>query len=258
LLTRLGFAARGLLYITISLLVIGTGRAEDPQGALNYLAQGGGKILLIVMALGLAAYALWRLADAAMDLEGHGGKGKGLRERAGAAGSGLVHLFLAWQAVRLLHGASSASSGGGTQEGAQSALQLPGGQVLLGVAALILLGVGAFQLIKAAKAYFLRKLEPSVATDNRVKWAGRLGYAARGIVFLITGYFLGRAALHEQAAEAGGMAEALRWMNGPAAIAVAIGLLMFGMFSFIEARYRRIHSVPVDEAAGKLRGQAGI
>ena len=72
MLTRLGFAARGLLYLVIAILVMTTGREEDPAGALTYLGQGGGQILLLLMTLGLLAYGLWRLSDAAFDTERHG------------------------------------------------------------------------------------------------------------------------------------------------------------------------------------------
>jgi hypothetical protein len=247
-LTRLGFAARGLLYLVIAILVIRTGRAEDPSGALQYLGEGGGRILLIVMAVGLLAYGLWRLSDAALNIEGHEQSGKGMRERVGAGASGVVHLALAWQAVRLIQG-SGGSGGDGTQQGAQSALELPGGELLLTLAGAVLIGVGIFQLVKAAKCTFLKHLEPQVANEDWVKWTGRLGYAARGLVFMISGYFLVRAGLDERAGEAGGMEQALAWLTSPWDIVTALGLLAFGLFSLVEARYRRIHDVPLGEVS---------
>jgi hypothetical protein len=244
LLTRLGFAARGLLYLVIAWLVIRTGRAEDLEGALQYVGEGGGKWLLIAMTAGFIAYGLWRLADAAMNIETHDDDKMGAIKRVGAAGSGLIYLLLAWQAIRLITsaGGSSGSGGGGTQEGTQTALNLPGGGILVVVAALILLGVGAYQLVKAAKGSFLKHLDPRVANADWAKWAGRLGYAARGIIFLITGWFLLQAGLAEQASKSGGMAEALRWLSPTTSLAVAIGLAFFGIFSLVEARYRVIHS----------------
>jgi hypothetical protein len=252
-LTRLGFAARGLLYIVIALLVITTGRAEDPSGALQYLGRGGGRILLVVMAAGLFAYSLWRLADAALNIERHGPDRKGMLERVGAAASGLVHLLLAWQAVRLIRGAAAA--GGGTQEGTRTALQLPGGGTLVVVAGLVLLGVGALQLVKSAKATFLRHLEPKIAGETWALWSGRMGYAARGLVFVISGFFIMRAGLQKEASEAGGTAEALSWLSSPMDMVVAVGLLAFGLFSLIEARFRVLHDVPVGGTIGRaVRG----
>lgn len=245
-LTRIGFAARGLLYIVIAVLVLRTGRAEDPSGALEYLGQGGGRLLLGVMAAGLFAYGLWRLADAAFNVERHNSDGKGVLERVGAGASGVVHLLLAWQAIRLIQGAASA--GNGTQDGARTALQLPGGETMVMLAGAVLLGVGVFQLTKAVKATFLRHLEPQAARQSWVQWTGRAGYAARGLVFMISGYFLVRAGFQNQASEAGGTAQALSWLTSPSDTLVAIGLLAFGLFSLVEARFRQLHDVPVDAA----------
>lgn len=244
MLTRLGFAARGLLYVVIAILVITTGRTEDPAGALQYLGQGGGKILLFILTTGLIAYGLWRLSDAAFDIERHRGGKSAIAERLGAAASALVHFFLAWQAIKLTQGVASAQEGG-AQEQASSVLQLPGGASFLLLGGLILVGVGVYQLVKAVKAGFLRHLEPHIASENWVEWTGRAGYAARGIVFLITGAFLFNAGLAEQASEAGGMDEALSWLNDPWDSIVAVGLLAFGLFSLIEARYRILRDVPV-------------
>ncbi len=245
-LTRIGFAARGLLYIVIAVLVLRTGRAEDQSGALEYLREGGGQFLLGVMAAGLAAYGIWRLSDAAFDLERHGSDRRGVFERLGAGASGVVHLFFSWQSVRLMRGV--ALSGDGTQEGAQTALQMPGGWALVIVGGIILLAVAAVQLMKAVKGSFLRYIDPSIARRPWVQWCGRAGYAARGLVFLISGYFLVRAGMEGQADEAGGMARVLAWLSSPFDVIISAGLLAFGLFTLVEARYRRLHDVPVDQA----------
>lgn len=248
LFTRLGFAARGLLYIVIAMLLLRSGRTEDPGGALDYLAEGGGRILLILMAAGFIAYGIWRLTDAVLNLERHPADNKGMRERLGAAGSGVVHLLLAWQAIRLI-GGSALASGGGTEDGAQTALGLPGGQIAVMLAGLALMGIGVFQLIKASKCDFLHHLEPRIANQDWAKWTGRLGYGARGLVFLISGYFLLQAGLDDQASKARGIEGALTWLSSPWNTLVAIGLLGFGIYCLIEARYRILHDVPVEAMA---------
>lgn len=244
-LTRIGFATRGLLYIVVAILILRTGRAEDPSGALEYLGRGGGQILLGVMAAGLLAYGIWRVADATFDIERHGSDRKGAMERAGAGVSGIVHLVLAWQAVRLMRGA--ALSGDSTHAGTQAALQLPGGWALVLLGAAVLFVLGAVQLLKAVKGSFLRYLDPAIAQQAWVQWSGRAGYAARGLVFLISGYLLVRAGMDEEARQAGGMAHALSWLTNPFDLIVGAGLLAFGLFSLVEARYRQLHDVPVDE-----------
>jgi hypothetical protein len=255
LLTRLGFAARGLLYVVIGFLVIRTGRAEDPSGALSVLAEGGGRTLLYLVTAGFLAYGLWRLSDAAFNIERHEQGSKGLMQRVGAGASGVAHLFLAWQAIRLLRGTGSGSGGGATEEGAQTALQLPGGQLMVLLAGLVLLGVGLFQLKKAYKADFLKHLEPGVASQPWARWTGQGGYAARGLVFLISGAFLTAAGFKEQAGEAGGTAEALAWLSPPWDTIVALGFILFGVYSLIEARYRVLNDVPVDGLAHKARSK---
>lgn len=250
LLTRLGFAARGLLYLVIAYLLIRIGRAESPSGALDYLADGGGKALLLAMIAGFLAYGVWRMADALFNVEQHEGGKTGLRERLGAGASGIVHLLLAWQAVRLLRG--SRSGGSGSQASAQDALSMPGGELMLVLAGAVLIGVGLFQLVKAYKCRFLRHLEARVANEPWAKWLGQAGYLARGVVFMISGYFLLRAGLHHQASEAGGFDRALAWLSDPLDVIVAAGLFGFGLYSLIEARFRVLHGVPT-EPINRLR-----
>lgn len=244
MLTRIGFAARGLLYLVIAMLVLTAGRAEDPAGALEYLGERGGQLFLLLIILGFLAYGLWRLADAAFDIERHGNDGSGLRERVGAGVSGVAHLLLAWQAIRLSRGANG-SGASDHQASAETALQLPAGGMLLTGIGVLVVALGLVQLMKAGRAKFLKDLEPQIARQPWALWIGRAGYAARGLVFLITGYFLLQAGLNEQASRAGGMAEALGWLNNPWDIIVALGLFAFGMFSLIEARFRVLHDVPV-------------
>ncbi|HVL29382.1 MAG TPA: DUF1206 domain-containing protein, partial [Sphingomicrobium sp.] len=80
-LTRVGFAARGLLYIVIALLLLRSGRSEDSSGALAELGRSGGDPLLLAMAAGFVAYGLWRFADAALNIEFHDSSARGTRER---------------------------------------------------------------------------------------------------------------------------------------------------------------------------------
>jgi hypothetical protein len=241
-LTRLGFLARGLLYIVIAVLVVGTGRTEDLTGALEYLGQGIGRGLLIGLAAGLAAYGLWRLADAAFGMEHPGGDYRSLGKRAAAAFIGAIYLYLAYKAVRVLLAGQAGTMT--AQQQADTVLDLPGGAAVLAFAAFVLALAAAVQLYKAGRCTFLKHLDDA-ARAPVTKWLGRIGYAARGAIFLTIAFMIGRAAIDEHSTEAGGMEQALDLLSGPLLYAVAGGLMLFGAFSIVEARYRRIRKPPV-------------
>jgi hypothetical protein len=250
--TRVGFAARGVMYVVIGYLALRFGQTESGEGALATLAEGSGKLLLGIMALGFAAYGVWRLSEALVDTEGHGTDAKGKAARTGGALSGVIHLGLAIVAANLAFGRGGQGGGqSGAEQGAATALALPGGTLLLLIAGAALIGVGLWQLARAAKADFLRHLDGRVAGQAWAMWLGRAGYAARGIVFVIIGWSLLQAGLSDSAAEAGGMEQALGSLSGTLLAAVALGLLLFGLFSFVEARYRRINDPNV---VARLKG----
>jgi hypothetical protein len=241
--TRAGFAARGIMYLLIAFLALWSGRSADGQEAMQLLDSGAGRLVLGVMAIGFAGYGIWRLAEAWIDSEGHGSGAKGLARRAGGVASGIVHLGLGLYAARLAMGRPGGTSG--AEDGAATTLSLPGGEVLLMVAAAGLLAAAASNLAKAVKADFLDYLDPRAARLPWVAWAGRAGHAARGVVFAITAWFCWRAAEAASAAQAGGIGEALAWLTGWPRLLVAAGLGLFGIFSLVEARYRRINDPQV-------------
>ena len=254
-LTRLGFAARGVMYILIGLLALRLGRAEDGAGILEYLASGAGRVLLALMALGFVFYALWRLSEALVDTEGHGSDAKGIAVRAGEVASGIIHLGLGAYAAKLAIDGGSGGGGDSTEQGAAATLALPGGWVLLSVAAVALVLTGAFQLVKAVRRDYLRHLDPDAARRAWVKWIGRAGYAARGIVFLLMGWSFWRAAQELRSARVQGMDEVLASLPGSLTMLIAAGLLLFGLFSLVEARYRRINDPDVLARLARKAGQ---
>ena len=135
-LTRLGFAARGFLYMLIAGLVILTGQTEDLTGALEYVGHGIGKALLAVLAVGMAGYGLWRLSDAAFGMESGHDCWKAWGKRIAAATSGCVYSWLAIKGARVL--LAKPPSGNETQQRAAQALHLWNGELALWAAAAIL------------------------------------------------------------------------------------------------------------------------
>ena len=243
-LTRVGFASRGIMYLIIGYLALRSGRTEDGSGALAYLASGSGRALLVLMSLGFFAYGIWRLSEAIADSEAHGSTAKGIAVRIGGAVSGFLHFGLGLLALKLGLGSGGGGSGG-AQAGASTALSLPGGTLMLIMASLAIAATGAYQLVKVLKGGFLRHLSIEAQRKSWVTWMGRSGYAARGIVFLLIAWLLFEAARTSNAAQAGGMAEALSSLPHKLETLVAAGLFLFGLFSLVEARYRQINDPKV-------------
>ncbi|MET0375726.1 MAG: DUF1206 domain-containing protein, partial [Rhizorhabdus sp.] len=100
---------------------------------------------------------------------------------------------------------------------------------------------------------FLKHLDRRVADEAWVAWTGRAGYAARGLVFMIVGWFLWNAARHASAAEAAGTGQAMAALPEGLRILVAAGFMLFGVFSIVEARYRKINDPDVLSRLKRLR-----
>ncbi|HEV2867350.1 MAG TPA: DUF1206 domain-containing protein, partial [Allosphingosinicella sp.] len=191
--------------------------------------------------------------EAWVDTSNYGKKAKGIGIRFAGAVAGLVYLGLGLAAASHLVG-NGGSGGGAPEKGAATALSLPGGQMILLIAAAGLLLAGVQQGRKAWKLDFLRHLEPRAAGSPRVAWIGRTGFAARGVVFLTAAWLMLRSALDRSSQEAGGIGDALQSMDETVQMAVAAGLVLFGLFSLVEAWFRRIRDPQVLE---RLRAAVG-
>jgi hypothetical protein len=239
--TRLGFAARGLMYGSIGWLAIVSGRTEDAKGILGYLEHKAGAVLVAIMAAGFFSYAAWRFFEAWLDTENHGRDAKGVAVRLGGAGSGLIHLSLGIGAVLAAFRARG-GGGDGPEQGAAMALSVPGGEWLLYLAAAVAAGAAVQQFRKAWKLKFLRHFKPEAAKRAWIGWLGRVGYAARGCVFLVIGWLLFGAAQTHRSGVAGGIDDALGSLPRPVQLAIAAGVLLFGLFSLTEAVYRKVEA----------------
>ena len=248
-LARFGFVTRGLLYIAIAWLVIANGRTEDLTGVMEYLGDGLGRGLMIFLVAGMTGYGLWRVSDAAFGMDSGRHHPKAWRRRVAAGCSGIIYLYLAYKALRIMLGDHFGKSS--AHENAAAALHLPAGVLALAIAAAVLAGAGLVQLWKAGSCSFLHHLDEA-AHQPWAKWLGRIGYAARGVIFLTVGWLLAKAALDHSAARAGGLEEALDALRGPLEVPVAAGLALFGCYSLVEARYRSIHRPPTEHVKRKV------
>ena len=250
-LARLGYGAKAVLYGTIGLLAAGAalgdgrGKATDTRGALRVvLGAPFGRHVLLAIAAGLAGYALWRLIEALADPEQRGTSAKALAVRIGFAVRALAHGALAVAAFRLATG--NAEGRGGPDRWTAWLFGLPGGAALVWAGAAAVAGYGAYQLYRAWKAKLGRHLAISrlpAGTARGIVGVSRFGIGARGVVFGLIGYFLARAASRHDPAAAGGVRESLLVLAGVgqwALAATALGLLAYGVYQLVEARYRRI------------------
>ena len=252
-LARVGYAAKGLVYLLIGGLAaraaLGAGgRTTDSGGALQSLGDGaGGKLLLALVAAGLLGYALWRVIAAATDAEAKGDSAKGIAQRLAGAGRGLLYVGLALQALRLLRG-GGAEGGSQAEDWTARLMAAPAGRWLVAAVGLGVIGYALYQLYRAYASKVRKHLDLSTlgADGQRLVVAlGRFGIGARGVVFLVIGWFLVRAARQSDASEASGVGEALRTLaaqsHGKWVLAVTgLGFVAYGLYQFANARYRRI------------------
>jgi uncharacterized protein DUF1206 len=250
--SRAGFVARAAIYLIIGVLALELalgvgGKATNQQGALDTIArQPFGKVLLILVAIGLAGYATWRLIRAAL---GHGPEGSDSgMERVAALASGIIYAGLCAIAIEILLGSRGGSGSGQTHKTAGGVLGWPAGTWLVGLAGVILIGVGLFQGYRAFTRDFLEDAkveEMSPRVRDGYSWIGSFGYAARMVVFCIVGAFLIKAAVDFDPNKAVGLDGALAKVAGQSyghllLGIVAAGLIAFGVYSLADARYRRI------------------
>ena len=255
-LARMGYAAKGIVYLIIGGIAaraaFGSGeRVQGSQGAMRtILEQPFGKLLLGLVALGLAGYALWRFVQAGLDPEHKGTDAGGAAKRAGYAISGVIHAGLALAALRMVtgRGGGSGGDGGSAVHWTATLMRQPMGRWLVAAVGLGIVGYGLYALYRAYAVKLSKQLDLSRMSPAAREWAvrsGRAGIAARGVVFAIMGFFLLLAALHSNPAEARGLDGALRALQeqayGPWLLGlVALGLVGYGIYQLVEARYRRI------------------
>jgi hypothetical protein len=250
-LARAGFVARGLVYAIIGVLALRLalgdgGKITNQQGALHTVAhQSFGKFLLILVAIGLGGYSLWRLLRAAL---GHGPEGSDSGfVRVAAAASGLVYGAMCVLAVEILAG-SSGGNAGNAKKTTAGVFAWPGGAWIVGIAGAVMIGVALYQGYRGITKKFLDDSKTEQMGPRMKEWIGRIGtvgHLARMIVFGLVGIFLIKAAVDSRSRDAvgldGALAKLLHRTYGSYALGiVAAGLIAFALYSLSDARYRRI------------------
>ena len=249
---RLGLGARGVLYIVLGILTfrVAFGHSGDQasqKGALQEIAaQPGGQVLVWIVAIGLIGYSLWRLASAALGPVADP-VATDAKQRVKALAEGIGYGAVAIIAVKVATGSGSSSSGGGQKQTA-TVLSWPGGQFLVGLAGLVIIGVGLFFVVDGVKADFTKELKlggMSPTARKAVIALGRFGRIAQGVVFGIIGLLVVVAAVQYDPNKAKGLDGALRTLAGQPfgkwlLAIVALGFLAYGVYGLAEAKLRRV------------------
>ena len=250
-LVRVGYFSRAILYSVLGLIAL-TSAQQIAQGT-NGIFQAienypAGTIILWIMVIGLTAYALFRFCSPLFDIENNGSDKKGWAKRIGHAGSGIGHLALAYSAYKFAS-SDSGGSGGSAQEAASGILSVDFGGTALGVLGIIFFIVAVFQVKKGISGEFMHRISGQAPPATR--WLGGAGFLARAVVYAVIGWSLFKAGfLSASAEQVKTLGDAVASLAGEGFIftLTAIGLLLFGIFSLILARYRIIPEL--DKNAG--------
>jgi hypothetical protein len=246
-LARTGLVARAVVYLVMGwlALLVAQGSTEhiDQRGALTeVIAAPFGSLLVLLLALGFLAYAVWRLLEA---LTGPAGEPDSAGARLRSAARGVVYLVLAGTALSVLSGARSAQAG--QQKGiAAEVMSHAGGRWVVGLVGLVVVAVGLVMVVEGWSSKFMRYFGYLPPGSRRwIVLLGRVGTVARGLVFAVTGALVVQAAVTADPGKAGGVDTALKSLLaaplGPALVALlGVGLIVFGVYALAEARWRRV------------------
>lgn len=243
-----GLITKGLIYLLLGIFVLlqafnVSSGDNDKTGVLREMEKTfAGRWLLPFLVLGLVCYSIWRTVEAYKSARNKKW-GKALRYFF----SGWVYLLLAYSAATVFFHTSKSNEDSERQL-ADKLLDMPFGQWWTGAAALAIGAVGLYQLYYGLAGKYrdhVQKMRLSSPQANVLLASGVIGYVARGIVWLFVGFLMMRAAIHGSSDKAGDTGAALHYAGitwGTSALAlIAVGLIAYGIFNFVRARYDRLY-----------------
>jgi len=216
----------------------------DKEQAFNVIEHlPAGKWVLAIVALGLLCYVLWRLTQTFLLPGKDDSKIKNISKKMRYLLSGLVYLSLALFAVKMVF--QNSGSGGSQQQVIENIMQIKNGPLLIGLAAIIIAIVGVYQIYYSFSESYKKHVSlASVRSKNHdlLLLSGKIGYVARGVVWLVIAWLFSKAAWSSKASEAGDTAKAFRFLESASygsylLGALGLGLLCYGIFNFIRARF---------------------
>jgi hypothetical protein len=262
LLSRAGYAAKGVVYATVGVLILGAlygafgnEGLTGTKGAVNTIAeQPFGNILLVLLIIGLVGYVIWRFVQAIKDTEGKGGGFSGWIQRIGFMISGVFYASLTFYAAKVagwISGAGASSAGGGTSQQAltQRLMSHELGVWAIGIAGAIFIGVAIYQFYRAGSRKFEKNWKTHEIPPQRLQFARRFaqfGISARAITFVLTGGLLILAAVRTNPQQAQGLGHALQSLRDESygtflLTIIGAGLVCYGIYCLLNARYRTVN-----------------
>ena len=249
-----GHLAKGVVYTLIGGLALATvftagGQVSGARDVLDWIQnQTFGNILIVIVALGMLCYCAWRWIKAVEDTHHEGDDAKGLTKRVAYATSGSIYGLLAVTFLIGVFSSGNSNSGGGKQGMLADVLGNSWGVAAVITLAAIMLVVAIVQLVKGWKEKYMEDVDTSGMDSSERTWFnrfGKIGFIARGVVYLVIAYFLVRVALSDNASQFKGVAGALEYIqeNGGTwlFVIISLGLLLYGVFMFVKAKYRPRH-----------------
>lgn len=249
-LSRVGYGAKGVVYLVLGWLAMqGAAQAGKESALSEIVSQPFGRVLLGIVAIGLVAYSLWRLASGLVDPEDTADDDvKGIGKRVAYVASGIAYAALAWTAAGMVAAGGGGSNGGGesAEDWTAKLLEVQFGQWLVGLLAACIAAGALYQLKQAWTAGFREKFRLREMSEAERVWAtraGRIGHLARAVVYGLIAWFIGKAAISADAKDAGGLGKALDTLqaqpHGKWLLAAAgVGFIGYGIYCFVLARYR--------------------
>ena len=255
-LARLGYASKAVIYTIMGYLALAAGmrrggRVTDMYGALRELLGNPlGRVLLVVLAIGLLGYAAWRILDAITDPDRHGTTFKGLVVRIGNVVRALIYGGVGIEAFKLFRGLRG-SHGREAQQWTGKLLDFPMGEWFVGILGLIIVTYGASEVIAGFKSGYSRTLDVTPIPPgfrHTAETISAIGIGARGVIITVAGVFLLRAALERDPSEAHGIRDSIlelvnatpgRW----ALLFIGAGFLCYAFDQVVHVFCRRIRPV---------------
>jgi hypothetical protein len=251
---RAGYVAYGVIHLLVAWVAVqlafggSGGKSADTSGAFAELGSSAiGKVLLVVLVLGLALLAVWKITEAVLGPDTGGSGRRSVWTRIGSGGQAVVFAALAVSAGRFAFGGGS-SSASSKQQGATTQLMgLPGGPVWVVLLGLVVVGVGIGLVVYGLTRKFAKKLDLGrlrVRTRRVVRGLGAVGYAAKGVAYGVVGVLLVVAGATYDPSKSRGLDGAIRTVaqqpyGKVLLVVVAAGIACFGVFCFVRARHQR-------------------